>query len=80
MFVKKILKIYELLLDIYEQLMYNINCKARVIRVALGLPDKKGSEDLKGMSARQTRRLIEWLKLFGLTDTQIVECLEYINK
>ncbi len=32
------------------------------------------------MTATQTLRLIEWLKANGFTDSQIVECLEYINK
>lgn len=32
------------------------------------------------MTAEQTVRLIEWLKTKGLTDTEIVECFEYINK
>ena len=32
------------------------------------------------MSESQTVRLIEWLKAKGLTDTEIVECLKYINK
>lgn len=32
------------------------------------------------MSARQTVRLIEWLRAQGFTDEQIVECLEYINR
>ena len=33
----------------------------------------------EGMTESQTKRLIEWLKAKGMTDTQIVECLEYIN-
>lgn len=32
------------------------------------------------MTAEQTVRLIEWLKAKGLTDSEIVECFEYINK
>lgn len=40
----------------------------------------KGSEEMDEMTAAQTLRLIEWLKANGFTDTQIVECLEYINK
>lgn len=32
------------------------------------------------MTENQTVRLIEWLKSKGLTDTEIVECMEYINK
>ena len=40
----------------------------------------KGSEDMSEMTAEQTVRLIEWLKAKGLTDSEIVECFEYINK
>lgn len=32
------------------------------------------------MSARQTVRLIEWLRAQGFSDEQIVECLEHINR
>ena len=32
------------------------------------------------MTENQTVRLIEWLKSKGLTDAEIVECMEYINK
>ena len=32
------------------------------------------------MTANQTVRLIEWLKVQGFTDAQIVACIEYINK
>lgn len=32
------------------------------------------------MTARQTVRLIEWLRAQGFTDEQIVECLKYINE
>lgn len=34
---------------------------------------------MEGMTENQTKRLIEWLKAQGMTDAQIVECLEYIN-
>lgn len=43
-------------------------------------PLMKGSEDMDEMTATQTVRLIEWLRLQGLTEAQIVECIEYINK
>lgn len=39
----------------------------------------KGSEVMNGMTESQTLRLIEWLKAAGMTDTQIVACLAYIN-
>ena len=32
------------------------------------------------MTQNQTLRLIEWLRSKGLSDSEIVECLEYINK
>ena len=32
------------------------------------------------MTESQTVRLIEWLKAKGLTDAEIVECMQYINK
>lgn len=32
------------------------------------------------MTENQTVRLIEWLKAKGLTDMEIVQCLQYINK
>lgn len=32
------------------------------------------------MTARQTVRLIEWLRAQGFTEEQIVECIEHINK
>ena len=32
------------------------------------------------MTENQTVRLIEWLKAKGLTDAEIVECMQYINK
>lgn len=32
------------------------------------------------MTENQRTRLIEWLKSKGMTDTEIVECLTYINK
>lgn len=34
----------------------------------------------EGMTESQTLKLIEWLKAKGLTDKEIVKCLEYINK
>ena len=34
---------------------------------------------MTGMTENQTLRLIEWLKAAGMTDAQIVACLEYIN-
>ena len=33
----------------------------------------------EGMTENQTKRLIEWLKANGMTDEQIVKCLEFIN-
>lgn len=35
---------------------------------------------MRKMSARLIVRLIEWLKDKGMTDTEIVECFNYINK
>lgn len=35
---------------------------------------------MEEMTARQTVRLIEWLREQGFTSEQIIECLEYINK
>ena len=32
------------------------------------------------MTARLIVRLIEWLKSKGFSDTEIVECFEYINQ
>jgi hypothetical protein len=32
------------------------------------------------MTARQTVRLIEWLRAQGFNEEKIVECLEFINK
>ena len=32
------------------------------------------------MRSTETLRLIEWLRAQGFTDTQIVECIEYISK
>lgn len=32
------------------------------------------------MTSEQTARLIEWLKAQGMTDAQIVQCLEYIDR
>lgn len=32
------------------------------------------------MTENQMVRLIEWLKSKGLTDADIVQCMEYINK
>lgn len=32
------------------------------------------------MKEKQRERLVEWLKSQGLTDEQIMECLEYISK
>lgn len=32
------------------------------------------------MTESQTLKLIEWLKSMNLSDSKIVECLEYINK
>ena len=35
---------------------------------------------MRKMSARLVVRLIEWLKAKGMTDTEIVDCFNYINK
>lgn len=35
---------------------------------------------MRKMSAKMIRRLIEWLKAKGMTETEIVECFEYISK
>ena len=43
-------------------------------------PLEKGSEGMDEMTENQTHRLIEWLRAKGLSDTEIVECLEYIDK
>lgn len=32
------------------------------------------------MKEKHRERLVEWLKSQGLTDEQIMECLEYISK
>lgn len=32
------------------------------------------------MRSKEILRLIEWLKAQGFTDTQIVDCIEYISK
>lgn len=32
------------------------------------------------MTARQTVKLIEWLRAQGFTEEQILKCIEYINK
>ena len=32
------------------------------------------------MTENQTVRLIEWLKSKGMTDEEIVQCMQYINK
>ena len=42
-------------------------------------PLRKEVRKMEGMTENQTKRLIEWLKAQGMTDAQIVECLEYIN-
>ena len=35
---------------------------------------------MRKMSAKMIRRLIEWLKSKGMTETEIVDCFEYISK
>lgn len=41
----------------------------------------KGSEGMsEEMQKSELAALIEWLKAHGHTDTEIVECLEYISK
>ena len=40
----------------------------------------KRREENMEMTENQRTRLIEWLKSKGMTDTEIVECLTYINK
>jgi hypothetical protein len=35
---------------------------------------------MRKMSAKMIRRLIEWLKAKGMTETEIVNCFEYISK
>ena len=42
-------------------------------------PYKRRGENME-MTENQRTRLIEWLKSKGMTDTEIVECLTYINK
>ncbi len=32
------------------------------------------------MNTAEINRLIEWLQMKGMTDKEIVECLEYIGK
>lgn len=50
-------------------------------RKAGATPFKKGSEEMQEpMTESQTVRLVEWLKDNGMTDSQIVECITYINK
>lgn len=34
----------------------------------------------EGMTESQTIKLVEWLRANGMSDTKIVECIEYINK
>lgn len=35
---------------------------------------------MEEMTARQTVRLIEWLREQGFTEEQIVNCIEFINQ
>jgi len=35
---------------------------------------------MQELTAKQTVRLIEWLRSKGFTEEQIVECIEHINK
>lgn len=44
--------------------------------------DRADEQDKKAekMTSEQTARLIEWLKAQGMTDAQIVQCLEYIDR
>lgn len=40
----------------------------------------KGSEEMDEMQKSELAALIEWLKAHGHSDSEIVECLEYISK
>lgn len=35
---------------------------------------------MEEMTSGQLVKLIEWLKAKGFTDTEIISCIEYINK
>ena len=59
---------------IFAHWVYHNICKAEVITLM------KGSEEMEELTARQTVRLIEWLRSKGFTEEQIVECIEHINK
>jgi hypothetical protein len=76
--VKKFKKIFKKLLTLYRHggIIIYVRQREKENKV----PFTKGSEEMDGMTARQTVRLIEWLRANGFTESQIVECIEYINK
>ena len=60
-------------LDFYTPMRYNNIRKAEVKLL------RKEVRKMENMTENQTLRLIKWLKAKGLSDKEIVECLEYIN-
>ena len=71
---KKIVKKSKKDLDFYTSMGYNNIRKAEVKLL------RKEVRKMNEITENQTSRLIEWLKAKGLSDTEIVECMEYINK
>lgn len=73
-FCKNISKFYEKGIDFTHNVRYNNTRKAEENLL------RKEVRNVEEMTARQTVRLIEWLRDQGFTEEQIVQCIEHINK
>ena len=69
------LKALQFPLDIHTKWVYN-----SIVRQGQNPLRKEGGQMQEPMTESQTIKLVEWLKAQGMTDSQIVDCITYINK
>lgn len=62
-----------------KQIADALGCSVLDLMDPSNMADEQDGQE-EEMTSEQTVRLIEWLKMQGMTDTQIVQCMEYINQ
>lgn len=62
-----------------KQIADALGCSVLDLMDPSDMADEQDGQE-EEMTSEQTVRLIEWLKMQGMTDTQIVQCMEYINQ
>lgn len=71
--------VYAIKTERLKQIADALGCSVLDLMDPSNMADEQDGQE-EEMTSEQTVRLIEWLKMQGMTDTQIVQCMEYINQ